>query len=79
LGKKHVQWPREAGCVSKLSINFFSSGDDGLIYEGTFRDNVLIDGDIRYKSGKLYEKIKLPANAKKKILGKRRKPTLTLK
>ena len=51
-----------------------------MIYEGTFRDNVLIDGDIRYKSGKLCEKIKLPAKGKKKkILGKRRKPTLTLK
>jgi hypothetical protein len=52
-----------------------------LIYEGTFRDNVLIDGDIRYKSGKLCEKIKLPAKnkKKKKILGKRSKPTLTLK
>ena len=51
-----------------------------MIYEGTFKDNVLIDGDIRYKSGKLYEKIKLSAKDKKKLLGKtRRKPTLTLK
>jgi hypothetical protein len=39
-----------------------------LIYEGTFKYNLLIDGEKRYKSGKLIEKINLSKKDKKKLI-----------
>jgi hypothetical protein len=45
-------------------------GDDGLIYEGTFNYSCFLEGEIRYKSGKLFEKVKRYPKYKKKLLGK---------